>query len=90
LTEPHRLRPLRIGEMLDRALDVSVRNFPALAAVYLVFSAPAEILPVLFNFRRVDLVQRILDAVSQHGRIFRPSNLRPWVGFTSTTSRFGY
>jgi hypothetical protein len=83
LTEPHRLRPLRIGEMLDRAVDVSVRNFPALAAVYLVFSAPAEILPVLFNFRRVDLVQRILDAVSQHGSNLPAEQLAPvgWIHF---------
>jgi hypothetical protein len=53
--------------MLDRAVDLSVKNFLFLATLYLVYLVPAEIITALLFAPRVDLVQSALDAWFRHG-----------------------
>ncbi len=62
------LRPIAIGEILDRAIDLSVRNFPALAGIAAVYAVPLLALnvrnghPVSVNTElavRLGLVERI-------------------------------
>jgi hypothetical protein len=84
LTESQRLRPLSIGEILDRAVDLSVRNVTTLATIYLAFLLPSEIITALFFGPRVDLVQSALDAWSRHGAKVATAHLAHpsvWVHF---------
>jgi hypothetical protein len=53
---PTTLRPLGIGELLDRAVTLCVRHFWALAAIYVGFAALLELVQVLGGNDRAQLV----------------------------------
>lgn len=63
--EPTALRPLGLGELLDRAVTVCVRNFWVLAAIYVAFAALIEIFQYLAGPDRVQMMSAITEALKQ-------------------------
>ncbi len=55
------LRPLGVGEILDRAVTLCVRNFPTLALIYLLFAVPLAI----FQYLGTEDQSRVFGALAQ-------------------------
>jgi hypothetical protein len=62
------LRPLGIGEILDRAVNVCVRNFVTLGVIYLVFVIPLSVIQYYATKDFATVLQAIVEsAKSGHG-----------------------
>lgn len=59
------LRPLGIGEMLDRAVTLSVRNFVPFALIWVAFSIPLAVLGFYATSNSQRLLSSIIDPIAR-------------------------
>jgi hypothetical protein len=62
------LRPLSIGEMLDRAVSISVRFFVVLLLIYVVFAIPLTVFQYLGTADMAKFFAAITDALQKTGQ----------------------
>ncbi len=63
------LRPLGVGEVLDRAVNVCVTNFLPLATIYIVYAIPIGILGYFSSQGLAQMLQAVTDAArASHGQ----------------------
>jgi len=81
------LRPLGLGELLDRAVTVCVRNFWLLAAIYVGYAVLGELFQYFSGNERVayfNALSEILKNPSNGAEVFRKLSQQPvpaWFGF---------
>ena len=73
------LRPLNLGEILDRAVTLFVRNFPAFATIGLVYIVPLTVMQFFISQSSAGSYQQLIDQIQHPGRV-PPASLSsfPW------------
>ncbi|HEV3154783.1 MAG TPA: hypothetical protein VGZ02_13335 [Candidatus Baltobacteraceae bacterium] len=73
------LRPLSLGELLDRAVTLFVRNFPAFALIGIVYVVPLMVMQYFVSESSAGSYQQLLDQI-QHPNRTQPATLSsfPW------------
>ena len=66
------LRPLGIGEILDRGVNLTVKNFVPLSLIFLVYAAPAAILQYYATKDFSRIMQALTDSLQVHGAGSKP------------------
>ena len=68
------LRPLGLGEVLDRAVTLCVRHFVPLSAIYLVYAVPFAVIAYYATRDFQALLQTMTDAIQQSAATGKPAD----------------